>query len=310
MALVSIVPRNVLMQESGKIIREMLIFYIIVCGISFVLLQLGTRPFLGRIRKLDTTMEAVDQGIMEPISVPEYRDELGRLTQRYNKMVEQIQHLLEEQYVLGKEKSEAQLYALQAQISPHFLYNTLDSIYWYSLSDRQRDIGNVVQHLAKMLRIALSKGSEYIPVERELQHVANYLEIESTIYQGRFTYEVEADPAVMSCTVLKILLQPLAENSITHGFANMERGGHIRVQVGQDADDLVLSVTDNGCGFPQEERTDAHTSEYSGFALKNLESRLQLHYGADARVLIHSIPTEKTTVTIKIRKSRVNSEDV
>lgn len=114
----------------------------------------------------------------------------------------------------------------------------------------------------------------------------------------------------MSCTVLKILLQPLAENSITHGFANMERGGHIRVQVGQDADDLVLSVTDNGCGFPQEERTDAHTSEYSGFALKNLESRLQLHYGADARVLIHSIPTEKTTVTIKIRKSRVNSEDV
>lgn len=120
MALVSIVPRNVLMQESGKIIREMLIFYIIVCGISFVLLQLGTRPFLGRIRKLDTTMEAVDQGIMEPISVPEYRDELGRLTQRYNKMVEQIQHLLEEQYVLGKEKSEAQLYALQAQISPHF----------------------------------------------------------------------------------------------------------------------------------------------------------------------------------------------
>lgn len=139
---------------------------------------------------------------------------------------------------------------LQAQINPHFLYNTLDSIYWYSLSDRQRDIGNVVQHLAKMLRIALSKGSEYIPVERELQHVANYLEIESTIYQGRFTYEVEADPAVMSCTVLKILLQPLAENSITHGFANMERGGHIRVQVGQDADDLVLSVTDNGLRLP------------------------------------------------------------
>lgn len=137
MALVSIVPRNVLMQESGKIIREMLIFYIIVCGISFVLLQLGTRPFLGRIRKLDTTMEAVDQGIMEPISVPAYRDELGRLTQRYNKMVEQIQHLLEEQYVLGKEKSEAQLYALQAQISPHFLYNTLDMMNWMAVKVRQ-----------------------------------------------------------------------------------------------------------------------------------------------------------------------------
>ena len=244
-------------------------------------------------------------------------DELGVLGRAFNDMTAQIRRsitALEEKNALlvetQEQKRAAEMRVLQAQINPHFLYNTLDSIYWYSLSDRQRDIGNVVQHLAKMLRIALSKGSEYIPVERELQHVANYLEIESTIYQGRFTYEVEADPAVMSCTVLKILLQPLAENSITHGFANMERGGHIRVQVGQDADDLVLSVTDNGCGFPQEERTDAHTSEYSGFALKNLESRLQLHYGADARVLIHSIPTEKTTVTIKIRKSRVNSEDV
>ena len=244
-------------------------------------------------------------------------DELGVLGRAFNDMTAQIRRsitALEEKNALlletQEQKRAAEMRVLQAQINPHFLYNTLDSIYWYSLSDRQKDIGNVVQRLAKMLRIALSKGSEYIPVEREVQHVTHYLEIERTIYSDRFTYEVEVDPAVRNCTVLKILLQPLAENSITHGFANMEHGGHIRVQVGQDADDLVLSVTDNGCGFPQEERTDAHTSEYSGFALKNLESRLQLHYGADACVLIHSIPTVETTVTIKIRKNRVNSENV
>lgn len=273
---------------------------------------LVTRHMTGSIKNIVAAMKKAGAG---DLAVRVRRDrkmpsEMETITDQFNRMMGQMNKLVEEVKMVSARQKDAEITALEAQINPHFLYNTLDSIYWYSLSDRQRDIGNVVQHLAKMLRIALSKGSEYIPVERELQHVANYLEIESTIYQGRFTYEVEADPAVMSCTVLKILLQPLAENSITHGFANMERGGHIRVQVGQDADDLVLSVTDNGCGFPQEERTDAHTSEYSGFALKNLESRLQLHYGADARVLIHSIPTEKTTVTIKIRKSRVNSEDV
>lgn len=244
-------------------------------------------------------------------------DELGVLGRTFNDMTAQIRQsvaALEEknkQLVETQEqKRAAEMRVLQAQINPHFLYNTLDSIYWYSMSGRQKDIGNVVQRLAKMLRIALSKGSEYISMEREIQHVTNYLEIESTIYQGRFTYEVETNPAVLDCTVLKILLQPLAENSIAHGFANMERGGHIRVYAGMEQDALVLSVTDNGCGFPQEERTDAHTSEYSGFALKNLESRLKLHYGDDAQVAIHSIPMTETTVTIKIQKNRVNGSYV
>ena len=294
-----------------------MIISLCIMALCLLFATLIAREISRPVRRLTEAAEKIAAGDYSAAVHLTGTDELGVLGRAFNDMTAQIRRsitALEEKNALlvetQEQKRAAEMRVLQAQINPHFLYNTLDSIYWYSLSDRQRDIGNVVQHLAKMLRIALSKGSEYIPVERELQHVANYLEIESTIYQGRFTYEVEADPAVMSCTVLKILLQPLAENSITHGFANMERGGHIRVQVGQDADDLVLSVTDNGCGFPQEERTDAHTSEYSGFALKNLESRLQLHYGADARVLIHSIPTEKTTVTIKIRKSRVNSEDV
>ena len=316
-SLCCILDKDTLYDGQNRAGGFIVIISLCIMALCLLFATLIAREISRPVRRLTEAAEKIAAGDYSAAVHLTGTDELGVLGRAFNDMTAQIRRsitALEEKNALlvetQEQKRAAEMRVLQAQINPHFLYNTLDSIYWYSLSDRQRDIGNVVQHLAKMLRIALSKGSEYIPVERELQHVANYLEIESTIYQGRFTYEVEADPAVMSCTVLKILLQPLAENSITHGFANMERGGHIRVQVGQDADDLVLSVTDNGCGFPQEERTDAHTSEYSGFALKNLESRLQLHYGADARVLIHSIPTEKTTVTIKIRKSRVNSEDV
>lgn len=316
-SLCCILDKDTLYDGQNRAVGFIVIISLCIMALCLLFATLIAREISRPVRRLTEAAEKIAAGDYSAAVHLTGTDELGVLGRAFNDMTAQIRRsitALEEKNALlvetQEQKRAAEMRVLQAQINPHFLYNTLDSIYWYSLSDRQRDIGNVVQHLAKMLRIALSKGSEYIPVERELQHVANYLEIESTIYQGRFTYEVEADPAVMSCTVLKILLQPLAENSITHGFANMERGGHIRVQVGQDADDLVLSVTDNGCGFPQEERTDAHTSEYSGFALKNLESRLQLHYGADARVLIHSIPTEKTTVTIKIRKSRVNSEDV
>lgn len=316
-SLCCILDKDTLYDGQNRAVGFIVIISLCIMALCLLFATLIAREISRPVRRLTEAAEKIAAGDYSAAVHLTGTDELGVLGRAFNDMTAQIRRsitALEEKNALlvetQEQKRAAEMRVLQAQINPHFLYNTLDSIYWYSLSDRQRDIGNVVQHLAKMLRIALSKGSEYIPVERELQHVANYLEIESTIYQGRFTYEVEADPAVMSCTVLKILLQPLAENSITHGFANMERGGHIRVQVGQDADDLVLSVTDNGCGFPQEERTDEHTSEYSGFALKNLESRLQLHYGADARVLIHSIPTEKTTVTIKIRKSRVNSEDV
>lgn len=267
-SLCCILDKDTLYDGQNRAVGFIVIISLCIMALCLLFATLIAREISRPVRRLTEAAEKIAAGDYSAAVHLTGTDELGVLGRAFNDMTAQIRRsitALEEKNALlvetQEQKRAAEMRVLQAQINPHFLYNTLDSIYWYSLSDRQRDIGNVVQHLAKMLRIALSKGSEYIPVERELQHVANYLEIESTIYQGRFTYEVEADPAVMSCTVLKILLQPLAENSITHGFANMERDGHIRVQVGQDADDLVLSVTDNGCGFPQEERTDAHTSE-------------------------------------------------
>ena len=310
-ALVSIVPRYILMQKSGKIIREMFIFYVVVCGISFVLLQFGARPFLERIRKLDTSMEAVDQGILEPISVPECRDELGRLTQRYNKMVEQIQHLLEEQYVLGKEKSEAQLYALQAQISPHFLYNTLDSIQWMCERGKTEDAAKMVSALARLFRISISKGRELIPIKDELRHAENYLLIQSYRYKDQFTYSFDVDESLCGYLCNKITVQPLIENAIYHGLDRLVDEGEIKITVKQapdDRNDILITVSDNGVGMTKEQCEailKKERSDSSGIGVKNVNDRLKIYFGDKYGLTIESELDVGTSVTVRIPKQEV-----
>ena len=304
MALVSIVPRDVLMQKSGKIIREMLIFYIVVCGISFVLLQLGTRPFLGRIRKLDTTMEAVDQGILEPISVPECRDELGRLTQRYNKMVEQIQHLLEEQYVLGKEKSEAQLYALQAQISPHFLYNTLDMMNWMAVKGETDNIRSVLSAMSRFYRMVLSRGAYIITIGEEIRMCQAYMEIQVMRKKKKLQFLLDVDEAVFPYLIPKITLQPLLENAVSHGIDEKDGGrGTVRLSGRSEGDEIILQVQDDGVGMDPKMLDEVPPDDgKTHYGLSNVKTRLMIFYEKNAEVTCISAPGIGTTITLKFPK--------
>ena len=303
-ALVSIVPRYILMQKSGKIIREMFIFYVVVCGISFVLLQFGARPFLERIRKLDTSMEAVDQGILEPISVPECRDELGRLTQRYNKMVEQIQHLLEEQYVLGKEKSEAQLYALQAQISPHFLYNTLDMMNWMAVKGETDNIRSVLSAMSRFYRMVLSRGAYIITIGEEIRMCQAYMEIQVMRKKKKLQFLLEVDEAVFPYLIPKITLQPLLENAVSHGIDEKDDGrGMVRLSGRLEGDEIILQVQDDGVGMDPK-RMDEMSSDdgKTHYGLSNVKTRLMIFYEKNAEVTCISAPGIGTTITLKFPK--------
>ena len=303
-ALVSIVPRYILMQKSGKIIREMFIFYVVVCGISFVLLQFGARPFLERIRKLDTSMEAVDQGILEPISVPECRDELGRLTQRYNKMVEQIQHLLEEQYVLGKEKSEAQLYALQAQISPHFLYNTLDMMNWMAVKGETDNIRSVLSAMSRFYRMVLSRGAYIITIGEEIRMCQAYMEIQVMRKKKKLQFLLEVDEAVFPYLIPKITLQPLLENAVSHGIDEKDGGrGMVRLSGRLEGDEIILQVQDDGVGMDPK-RLDEMSSDdgKTHYGLSNVKTRLMIFYEKNAEVTCISAPGIGTTITLKFPK--------
>lgn len=233
------------------------------------------------------------------------RDEIGELGRSFNAMccqIEQYIQMLEDEKqqvkISEEQKRKAEMQALQSQINPHFLYNTLDSLYWYSLSGKKDEIGKIVIDLSALLRIGLSKGAETITVENEILHVKNYLEIEKIIFSDKFNYHIDYDSSMLSRRIIKILLQPLVENSLGHGFSDMETGGEIRISLFPADSYLVIRVTDNGCGFEHTARKNG--SEYSGYALSNISERLRLHYGTDAGLTITSEPYVETTVEIRI----------
>lgn len=300
-----VIDREALYASRNAAVRSMLAASVLVAAVGLVLSTLVAKSILDPVRGLTRAAERVGDGDYTVQTDVAGGAELETLGRAFNTMTGQIRqsiHALEEKnrQIAESErlKRRAEMQVLQSQINPHFLYNTLDSLYWYALSGRQKDIGVIVEKLSDMLRIGLSKGSEYIPIEQELRHVQDYLDIQKVIFCDKFDYEVQT-AGLAGQKILKILLQPLVENSINHGFANMERGAKIRIAAHADGGQLCLSVSDNGCGFQLAEKAGPAT-EYSGFALKNIEQRLAAHYGARAALSIQSEPYRETTVTIRI----------
>ena len=304
MLLLSVVPRKVLAQGCGKIIREMLLFYLTICCLAYVLLRLGTRPFLMRIHKLDTTMEAVDQGILKPVETVEYGDELGKLIVRYNKMVQQIQCLMQEQYVLGKAKSEAELYALQTQISPHFLYNTLDMMNWMTVKGETDKIRSVLSSMSRFYRMVLSRGDYIITIEEEIRMCQSYMEIQMMRKKEKLQFLLDVDEQVYPYLIPKITLQPLLENAVSHGIDEKNGGdGTVKLSGYIEDDRIVLRIQDDGAGMNPESMKQMYAEDdREHYGLKNVKTRLMIFYDNQAQLLCDSAPGIGTVITLKIPK--------
>ena len=304
MLLLSVVPRKVLAQGCGKIIREMLLFYLTICCLAYVLLRLGTRPFLMRIHKLDTTMEAVDQGILKPVETVEYGDELGKLIVRYNKMVQQIQCLMQEQYVLGKAKSEAELYALQTQISPHFLYNTLDMMNWMAVKGETDKIRSVLSSMSRFYRMVLSQGDYIITIEEEIRMCQSYMEIQMMRKKEKLQFLLDVDEQVYPYLIPKITLQPLLENAVCHGIDEKNGGdGTVKLSGYIEDDRIVLRIQDDGAGMNPESMKQMYAEDdREHYGLKNVKTRLMIFYDNQAQLLCDSAPGIGTVITLKIPK--------
>ena len=304
MLLLSVVPRKVLAQGCGKIIREMLLFYLTICCLAYVLLRLGTRPFLMRIHKLDTTMEAVDQGILKPVETVEYGDELGKLIVRYNKMVQQIQCLMQEQYVLGKAKSEAELYALQTQISPHVLYNTLDMMNWMAVKGETDKIRSVLSSMSRFYRMVLSQGDYIITIEEEIRMCQSYMEIQMMRKKEKLQFLLDVDEQVYPYLIPKITLQPLLENAVCHGIDEKNGGdGTVKLSGYIEDDRIVLRIQDDGAGMNPESMKQMYAEDdREHYGLKNVKTRLMIFYDNQAQLLCDSAPGIGTVITLKIPK--------
>ena len=229
--------------------------------------------------------------------------EISALSDSFEHMAVRIQKLMEEvrQEEISLRKTE--LKALQAQINPHFLYNTLDAIAWMCEAGRNEDAVEMVNALARLFRISISRGHELIPIEKELQHAEAYLQIQKYRYKNQFTYHFTVDESCTQYLCNKITLQPIIENAIVHGLDLMVEDGHIEITVCPDGGDVLLKVSDDGIGMAPEQVAallQNEPSDRTGIGIKNVNDRLRIYFGPGYGLSIDSVPDEGTTVTIRM----------
>ena len=233
--------------------------------------------------------------------------EIETLSVSFAHMVSRIQKLMErvrnEEITLRK----TELRALQAQINPHFLYNTLDSIAWMCEEERSREAVEMVNALARLFRISISKGHELIPIEKEVEHARSYLKIQNYRYKNQFTYSFEVDEECLPYYCNKITLQPLIENAIYHGINRMIDEGEIIVRIYAKGEQVIFEVEDNGVGMTQEQCSQILHSEpgdKAGIGIKNVNDRIRIYFGEQYGLSIESELDEGTKIIINMPKIR------
>ena len=231
--------------------------------------------------------------------------EIYSLSKSYNEMTQEIKNLMKKVVEEQKNQRKSELKALQNQINPHFLYNTLDSIVWMIQEDQKEDAQNMIIALAKLFRISISRGNNIIPVKNEIEHVKNYLYIQSMRYKDAFTYKINVDEECYKYKVMKLILQPIVENSIYHGLKNRVDDGLIEIDGHMEGTNLILTITDNGYGISPEKIQDLYEKFNNpdlndGVGLKNVYQRLRLYYGENSYLKIDSVEDEYTRIIISI----------
>ena len=269
---------------------------------SLILSGVLSRP----LHSLSNEMEKFEQNAAEYTYHPvKGAREVGALSDAFGHMVVKIQDLMakvrEEEINLRK----TELKALQAQINPHFLYNTLDSIAWMCEQERSADAVQMVHALATLFRISISKGHELIPITKEIEHAKSYLQIQKYRYKNQFSYTFNVDPACEEFYCNKLTLQPIIENAIYHGLDLMVEEGRIDVTVRQDGEDIVFTVEDNGVGMSQEQvahMLHREPGDRTGIGIKNVNDRLRIYFGEGYGLKITSELDEGTCVEIRMPK--------
>ena len=301
--LVSMVPYKSVMAETMAISGVMILAVAITLIVTLLLLNRILTGVVKPLKKLEKYMVQVNPDNMDQRMEILTDDEIGHLSMKFNQMMDRIRNLKEQVIEEQEDKRKYELQALQAQINPHFLYNTLDSIIWMAETN-DSNIVAMTEALAKLFRISLNKGNEEISLERELEHVKNYLIIQSMRYADKFTYEISAEPGVERCRTIKLILQPIVENCIYHGIKKKRGTGKITIRAYRREQNLIIEVNDDGCGMPEEicrkilsDEIESENISGSGIGVKNVNERIQLRFGKKYGLSYSSEEGVGTTVT-------------
>jgi two-component system sensor histidine kinase YesM len=298
------------LDENQKVIITIKFYTIIIAiGILAMGIIIGlifTSTIANPIEKLTQLMIAAEEGDLNVRFNSKYNDEIGKLGNTFNKMLEKIKNLINLVYIEQKRKREAELRILEAQIKPHFLYNTLDTIQWMAQEYDADDIIEMVTALTNLFRLGLNKGKEIIKIKDELKHIESYLTIQMARYEEKFHYEIEYDEELLNYKVIKIIIQPFVENAIYHGIRNRREKGHISISIKRIEDKISFVIKDDGIGIGEgqlntlNEILKGNVDDEDGqtYGIFNVNERIKLTYGEEYGVEIKSTLGKGTTVNI------------
>lgn len=294
----------------NHIMKTLYVIFLIVVLLTVLIIRFFSKLFSNPARELANAMQEFekDTNNFEFKSI-EGTAEITSLTESFEHMVVQIKELVEkvrqEEVTLRK----TELKALQAQINPHFLYNTLDAIAWLCEEERHKDAVEMVNSLAKLFRISISRGHELITIEKEMQHAKSYLKIQNFRYKNQFTYSFDVDEECLNYLCNKITLQPIIENAIYHGIDRMVDEGKINIGIHQKGDRIIFTVEDNGVGMTEEQCEEIlhkDAGDRVGIGIKNVNDRIKIYFGEEYGLTIQSELDEGTRVTISMPKITEN----
>ncbi len=301
--IVAVMDGKEMVQNLDQLSALFILIAVISILTSFFIARTISATLSRPIRRLKKSMLEVQKGNLDEEVRIDNRNEIGDLSHTFNAMTNEIKELLDANFKAQRLKRKSEFKALQAQINPHFLYNTLDSIIWMSLANKKDEVVEMTSALAKLFRLSINKGDELITIQGEVDHVTNYLKIQKYRYESKLSYDIHLEPSVKNYWTQKLILQPLVENAIYHGIKLKAEGGHINVMIFEDEDTLVMRVSDNGIGMDEQRLGDVralNTSSKSGVGTKNVIERLKLVYGDKVDIEFESKLEVGTSVTIRI----------
>lgn len=298
---------------------QMILLTVIISIIAFCLSYLYARYSTRRIKTLAEQVRRVENGDLSVSCIVDSEDEIGELQNSFNFMVRRISLLVDERYNLGKNLKDMELRALQAQINPHFLYNTLDMIAWKAMASGNQETVDIVVKLARFYRLSLSNGSDFLPLSDEVEHVRLFVELTNLCRSRNVQLITEVSPNIADYPIMKLILQPIVENSLFHGLYELsDREGVIRLTAEQIGSYVQIQIADNGVGIEKsklaellakKERPVVNTKR-GGYGIGNILERLRIYYDDRFTFQIESAILTGTTVTIRIPYSRNDSPQI
>ena len=313
--LVAVTPESAYGSIDSQLYSSAIFIFVIVAASMLFISNIISIRIADPIKSLQKGMKEIANGNLTLQLKGEGSTEIKQLTTSINAMVQNMRELLDSAIAEQESKRKMELDALQTQINPHFLYNTLDSIVWMVENERYEGAVTMISALAKLFRISLSRGKSIITIADEIQHAESYLIIQSVRYKNKFTYRLEIDESLLHYTTIKLVLQPFIENAIYHGLQYMEEddGGELIVRLFEKDDLIYLQVEDNGAGMTPEtldhlfdEKKKEKRQKGSGIGVINVKKRLDIYYGSPYGLSVESEADEGTTITICLPKQELS----